>query len=148
MTIPSSVTNIGEGPFSCCTGLTNIAVDAGNTNFSSADGVVFDKHRTVILQYPCGRGGSYTIPSTVTNIGGGAFTYAVILANVEVPEIVTSISENAFYGCYSLNTIEIPGSVTNIGFQAFCLCRALTNAIIDDGVEAIGESAFQSLRPD
>lgn len=144
VTLPSSVRYIGEGPFSCCTGLADIEVDAGNTNFSSADGVVFDKHRTIILQYPCGRGGSYTVPNTVTNIGGGAFTYAVILANVEIPETVTSISENAFYGCYSLNTVNIPGSVSNIGFQAFCLCEALTNAVIADGVKAFGESAFQS----
>ncbi len=144
MIIPGSVTNIGEGPFSCCTSLSDIEVAAENTYFSSADGVVFDKHRTVLLQYPCGRGGSYTIPNTVTNIGGGAFAYAVSLDDVEIPETVTSISENAFYGCYSLNTVHIPGSVTNIGFQAFCLCRALTNAILDGGVEAIGESAFQS----
>jgi hypothetical protein len=127
VTIPDSVIHI-EGtmgsnagfPFSNCTGLTNITVDALNSNYSSVDGVLFDKSQTTLLQYPEGKAGSYKIPTnSVTSIGNRAFFHCTGLTSVTIPNSVTSIGPEAFWDCTSLTGVTIPNSVTSIGRAAF-----------------------------
>ncbi|MGA2867045.1 MAG: leucine-rich repeat domain-containing protein, partial [Verrucomicrobiota bacterium] len=69
VTIPNSVTSIGYWAFSYCTSLTAITVDALNYVYSSVAGVLFNKSQTTLIQCPGGKAGSYTVPSSVTNIG-------------------------------------------------------------------------------
>jgi len=69
VTIPNSVTNIGDYAFSGCTSLSAITVEALNSFYSSVDGVLFNKSQTMLMQYPGGKAGSYTIPNSVTSIG-------------------------------------------------------------------------------
>ena len=72
--IPDSVTNIGEGPFAYCSGLTNINVAEANPSYVSAGGVSFNITMTRLIQYPAGLlAGSYAIPNSVTSIGDSAF---------------------------------------------------------------------------
>ena len=54
LTIPNSVTTIGDTVFAWCTSLTNITVDADNLNYSSVDGVLFNKLQTSLITYPAG----------------------------------------------------------------------------------------------
>ena len=71
VTIPNSVTNIGGPAFSYCYSLTNIMVDPLNSAFSSVDGVLFNHNQTTLVEYyPGGKVGGYTIPNSVTSIGG------------------------------------------------------------------------------
>ena len=72
-TIPDSVTGIGYAAFSKCGSLKSIDVGEGNTEYSSEDGVLFDKNKTVLIHFPAGKGGHYTIPDGVTSIGDHAF---------------------------------------------------------------------------
>ena len=65
------------------------------------------------------------IPSSVTSIGGAAFSNCTALENIEIPSSVTSIGGSAFYNCTALKNIEIPSSVTSIGYYAFGYCTAL-----------------------
>src|SRR5688572_2076208 len=67
--IPYGVTNIGNYSFGGCSNLTEITVDPLNAYFRSVDGVLFDESGSKLLQFPSGRGGSYTISEVVTNIG-------------------------------------------------------------------------------
>ena len=101
--IPSSVTNIGDFAFILCFNLMAITVDAGNPNYSSAVGILFNKNQTKLIEFPGGIGGSRTVPGTVTSIGNGAFA-----------------------DCFQLTSITIPASVTNIGDYAFSLCTHLS----------------------
>jgi len=48
-------------------------VDAANPNYSSTNGVLFDKAQTTLIEFPGGLAGSYTIPNSVTSIGDYAF---------------------------------------------------------------------------
>ena len=167
VTIPSSVTNIGERAFQGCSGLTAITVDVLSSSYSSADGVLFDKAETTLVLYPQGKAGaSYTIPNSVTAIGGYAF-WGCSLTSVTIPDSVTSIGESAFEQCYGLTGVTIPSAVTNIGESAFadCMrltsvaipnnvtsiegwtfydCSGLTNATIGNSVTTIGDTAFMS----
>jgi hypothetical protein len=107
VTIPGSVTNIGNGAFSGCADLTAITVDATNPVYSSTNGVLFDKAFTTLVEYPGGLAGSYTIPGSVSNIGVAAFEQCYSLASVTIPGSVIHIGDDAFNDCTSLTAITV-----------------------------------------
>ena len=128
VTIPGSVTSIGNNAFSGCTGLISIDVASDNLNYCSEDGVLFNKDKTTLIQYPGGKQGAYTmIPNSVTSIGYSAFYECTGLTSVTIPNSVTSIEYGAFLNCTSLTSVTIPGSVTSIGGSAFGSCSGLTS---------------------
>jgi hypothetical protein len=164
VTIPDSVTNIGQFAFFGCGSLTNIAVGVSNPAYSTLIGVLFDKTRRTLIQFPEGRTGSYVVPQGVTNIGDYAFCfcgsltnvalacsvtrigdYAFALSglmNVTIPDSVRSIGEGAFFAS-SLVSAAVGESVTSIGDSAFNDCESLTNVVIGHGVATIGDFAFE-----
>ena len=76
--IPSSVTNISIGAFDQCFSLTRIEVNEASKDFSSIDGVLYNKDRTILLKCPSNRSGSVTIPNSVTSIESFAFECAFL----------------------------------------------------------------------
>ncbi|MDR0497558.1 MAG: leucine-rich repeat domain-containing protein [Treponema sp.] len=166
VTIPSSVTAVKYGAFSQCRSLTSISVDTGNNVFISRGGILFDKSEEIIICYPAGKSGAYTIPSSVTTIadkafsncnltsvtiplsvtaiGQQAFYYCKILTNVTIPLSVTTIKDRTFYCCSSLTSVTIPLSITAIEDFAFSECESLTSVIIPSSVTTIGDRAFGS----
>ncbi len=150
ITIPNGVTSIEEGAFNCCSSLTSIIipdsvtsidgvmgtngyylfagcssltsinVSEGNPNYSSEDGVLFNKDKTEILQYPAGKTDkTYTIPDGVVNITNSTFSSCAFLTSVIIPNGVISIGSEAFEFCDSLTSVIIPDSVMHIGSEAF-----------------------------
>ncbi|MBE6796825.1 MAG: hypothetical protein E7531_00580 [Ruminococcaceae bacterium] len=121
ITIPDSVTSIGASAFSDCTSLTSIMVDLANKYYSSDEqGVLFNKDKTTLIQYPAGSDATkYVIPNSVTSISSSAFRNCTSLTSIIIPDSVTSIDSYAFRSCISLTSIIIPDSVTSIGYSAF-----------------------------
>ena len=112
ITIPESVTRIGSFAFSDCTSLVSINVEKNNPNFSSENGVLFDKNKTRLDMYPIGiTAATYTIPESVTEINGLAFSGCTNLTSITIPNNVTTITVSAFSGCTNLNTIKYNGTV-------------------------------------
>ena len=143
ITIPASVTTIGWGAFQVCKSLISIDVHNQNTAYSSTDGVLFNKNKTILIQYPQGKQGqNYTIPAGVTTIEYGAFYNCTSLSSINIPAGLTTIGTSAFSGCESLTSITIPARVTSIGDRAFSGCTRLTSITLPAGVTNIGNGAF------
>jgi TolB-like protein len=142
VTIPGSVTAIREAAFYRCSSLTGITVDKNNAAYTSIGGVVFSKDQKTLIAYPGGKKGAYTIPNSVTSIGGWAFSGCSSLASVAIPTSVTSIGDAAFHGCSSLASVAIPTSVTSIREAAFLGCSSLASVAIPASVTAIGWRAL------
>ena len=117
VTIPGSVISIGTGALSR-TAAINVATD--NPHYSSEDGVLFNKTKTVLIQYPQNKqNASYAIPNSVTLIGADAFANCKNLTNVTFGNSVTAIEAFSFAFCYNLESVTISNSVTKIGSGAF-----------------------------
>jgi len=107
VSIPDSVTSIGESAFAECTSLTQINVDYNNVSYLSQDGVLFDKAKTLFIQFPSGKSGEYAIPSTVTSIHNLTFAYCNSLTSITIPKSVSIIDSNAFMNCSKLIQINV-----------------------------------------
>ncbi len=145
VTIPNSVTRIDEGVFEGCTSLQRIDVADSNESYSSDDGILFDKAKTVLMVYPAGRTAtSYSIPGSVTTVGYAAFEDCINLTSVTIPNSVTVIRDYGFNRCSGLVSIDVSDSLTSIGGAAFANCSGLTEFEFPDGLESIGNSAFSA----
>ena len=145
VTIPNSVTSINGSPFSNCSSLTEIKVEGGNTAYTSINGILFNKEKTILVCFPNGKTEmTITIPEPVTRIGEGAFEYCTNLRSVTISNSVTSIGATAFRNCSGLTSVTIPESVTSIGNSAFEYCSGLTTVTIPNSVTTIGINAFSN----
>jgi len=132
ITIPDSVTSIGDWAFDGCSSLTAISVNDNNINYCDINGVLFSKDKTLLIAYPGGRNGDYSVPDSVTHIGDSAFFCCSSLTAITIPDSVKSIGDTAFYRCSGLTGITIPDSVTSIGDMAFEDCIRLTVRCSED----------------
>ena len=152
--IPAGVTNIGTEAFKYCTSLKTISVDPGNAYYCSLDGVLFDKNQTMLIQYPCGKAGGISIPSSVTSIKSGAFSYCSGLDSVAIPSSVISIGKEVFDFCSGLLVITVdPGNANFSSLEGVLYNKDQTtliqyplgkaaNFLIPTSVTSIGEYAF------
>ncbi len=163
--IPSSVTSIGDWAFSFCASLIYISIPKsviclnGNPfakwngkleclspNFVFEDDILFNKDKSRIISFRNQNIKSYVIPSSVTSIGKGAFSFCDSLSEIVISSSVTSIGDLAFSCCRSLSEIVIPSSVTSIGVGAFSSCDSLSEIVIPSSVTSIGDCAYSYCR--
>ncbi len=154
VTIPNNVTTIEYAAFRSCFSLTNITVVAGNPDFSSVNGVLFDQTQTTLIEFPGGLEGGYTIPNSVSTIGEPGFADCFHLTSVTIPNRVTGIGQNVFADCPSLTNITVvAGDLHFSSVNGVLFDQTQTTLItypggldgdytIPNGVTKIGETAF------
>jgi hypothetical protein len=159
ITIPASVSSIGDEALggcgvdcemvrwndTCVSCQTSITVAMDNQHYSFENGILFNKNKTILIQYLIGgQQDVYTIPNSVKTIGDRAFDRCESLTSITIPNSVKTIGDRAFARCDGLTSITIPNSVTSIGREAFSYCQGLTSITIPDSVKTIEYATFDA----
>jgi hypothetical protein len=173
ITIPDSVTTIGDGAFEFCSSLTSVTIGKGVTHLG--DFLFYDCTKLTTIYYNgtvaewqalekeknwdgelanynvvCSDG-NVAVGYTIEEVNGNYTITAVTLSNtteIVLPstyndKAVTAIANGAFENLTALTTVEIPSSVTSIGEGAFKGCTSLTKVILPSGITAIPNSLFE-----
>lgn len=169
VTVPSTVTDIADGAFSGSIALTAINVEAGNTVYASANGVLYNMDKTELISYPAGKQGAYTTEPTTKKIRKRAFYYAAKITKLTLTPSVEEIDNDAFQGTSNLKELEfqptsnlkkigtwvfvnsglekleLPASLQELGAAAFYGCTKLKTVTVDNGSQLhfIGNGSFQ-----
>ena len=130
LTIPDSVTKIGEGAFANLEGLKTIIIPGTVKEIGTNAFAYNSTLETVIMQ------------EGVEVIGNKAFSNCTKIKKIELPLSLTNIYGDAFNRNDSLERIVIPGGVKEIGGSAFTACAKLKEVILSNGLESIGGGAF------
>ena len=139
--VAKSVVEINTGTFYGCYSLKSIIVDELNVVYSSLDGVLFNKDKTIIKFMPHAKTNDYRIPDNVEVIDSGAF-YESSLSRIIIPLSVFEIKDYAFKGCSNLSNVELSNNIKEIGFEVFYGCSSLKEVIIPNGVSTIDTWTF------
>ena len=130
VTIPQSVTSIGDYAFTDCEELNSLTIKDAATSIGNSAFAECYKLTTLSLG------------EKITTIGKYAFSECHKLDNVTIPPSVTSIGNSAFRRCYALTTLSLGENIETIGKYAFEECRALTNVTIPEKVKTIEPYTF------
>lgn len=141
ITIPKNVELIDEAVFCGCSSLESFSVDPENNNFSAVDGMLCNKEGNVILAFPSGRKGEYSVPEGFIEIEPAAFNECLI-SSVTLPEGIVRIGDSAFSNSYSLESIWLPNTLKEIESNMFTWCDKLKEIHFPENLEIIGERAF------
>lgn len=130
--IPDTVTDIGQGAFYGCVGLTEITIPSSVTRigefaFANCTGLV-----------------SIVLPNGLETIRSSTFYQCAKLQSIEIPDGVTAINERAFWGCTSLSAITLPDTVSQIERFAFYGCRGLQRFTFPESTTFVGDDAFSN----
>lgn len=179
--IPARVKQIVGNIFKGCTSLTEIKVNANNPYYFAQDGVLFGPalveyspkydDNYVLLAYPAGRQGAYSIPSTVhgktidqvwtsgfegaagltditipASIGrlGTAAFESTGLTHVTIPDTVQQVDPAVFQNCTSLVSVKLPAGLTEIEQYMFANCISLQHVDMPDSITKINIYAFHN----
>jgi S-layer homology domain. len=142
VTLPVSLSYIEAAPFCGCRSLEEILVAPGNSDYSTDEyGALYNAEKTVLIQYPNGREGDFSVPEGVAYIGLRAFEGCDRrLTELTLPESLTWVGERAFCSCSALRTVVFPDQVSYVDEQTFLFCPDLEELrFLNPSCEIIGD---------
>ncbi len=160
--IPGSTIDVSEGAFRF-SHIEEFNVDSDNTEYSSVEGILYNKDQTILIEWPSGKCGDVEIPDGTLSIDEYAFTYEAVecvklpnsvrtieasafylsgITNLIMGNGVTTIGEEAFRGCYSLTRITFSENLAMIEARAFKSCFGLSFIELPDSLTYLGEEVF------
>ncbi|MGX6971753.1 leucine-rich repeat domain-containing protein [Vagococcus lutrae] len=144
--LPASLISIGERPFSGAIGLQSITVSPENLNYSSIDGVLFNKTQETLITYPADHDGhSYTVPETVATIHDHAFEYDVNLKSLTLSDSVRHVGDLAFKNMRKLETLHLNEGLTSVGRLSFYGINQLKELTLPNSLTEYGRNPLYEL---
>lgn len=164
ISIPSTVKTINQNPWKEIKNLEGFIVDTKNENYTSVDGVLYNKEKSELCMYPLDKMDTeFVVPDGVEKLRAGAFSYCKMLESIKIPYSVNEIGKNCFSQCIRLKNIVVPETATILN-NAFQGCTALAKdgfiiingvsygytsqkaekVVVPDGVKVVKEWAFLS----
>lgn len=145
ITLPSTLTKLKDAnAFYACDSLKNIFVEEGNTNYTSIDGVLYDKKITRLVAFPSGKD-TLDIPESVSSISSRAFGGCAKLTSVVLPSNITSLGEATFADS-SIENIEFSPNISSLGYYLFQGSNRLESIVIPSTIKDMGMGAFHGCR--
>ncbi len=164
-TVTKNLKDIGVLAFWNCLSIAEFTVEEGNANYAAKDGVLYSKDGKTLYSYPLAKEGTQFLipegvetiydgaffgaaleeihfPSTLVNVGAGAFEYCESIQAIALPEGTKYIYENAFADCTALVALNLPESLEGVGNYAFYACPKLKNVTLPENCKTVGEYAF------
>ena len=131
ISIPDTVTELGEGSFYICSSAVSVSVGSGVGG---------------LLPRTFGYCSSLTEVSLgdISSIGASCFINDTALADFSMPDTVTHVGDSAFSGCRSLCVLHVSSHIASIGASAFSGCRSLTSVTLPDTLCTLGGAAFRN----
>lgn len=124
----------------------DIEVHEENLHYSSLDGVLYSKDKTILLRYPNGKSGesgmlNFTVPESVNTIAKEAFYNNKSLTSITLSSNLLEIEDSAFYNCRNLVSINFNNKIETIGVDAFKNCN-FKSVELPNSLKSIKSRAF------
>ena len=140
-----NISHVSDAVFLGCPKLTAIEVGEGNPTYSSENGVLFSKDKTMLYKAPIHLE-AYEVPASVTYIRWNAFEGCTKLTQITLPANLEQIGEYAFSGCSGLTAVTFPEKLENIADGAFENCTGLTQIVLPPSTEDLGKDVFSGCK--
>ena len=165
ITIPDSVTKIGDLAFCSCTKLTKVVLPSSITTIGKYAFAACDSLKDVYIQSKLTSVGEGAFDSYIGNVyitdlkdwmssnfansgsspmrsGVNLYLNGELVTEIEIPTDIDKIGSYVFWYYEHITSIVIPDNIIYIGDGAFGGCSNLESVYIGSGVKEIGEYAF------
>lgn len=127
--------------------LQEVVVDKGNTEFSTEDGVLFNKQKTVLLSFPRRRDvKEYLIPDGVQQIAEKAFYDQPFIEEIVFPDSTIAIEKKAFANCGSLREVHLGKNIKKIGIESFAY-TAIERFVLTPNARFVNQHTWDGKTP-
>ena len=127
--------------------LQEVVVDKGNTEFSTEDGVLFNKQKTVLLSFPRRRDvKEYLIPDGVQQIAEEAFRGQPFIEEIVFPDSTIAIEKRAFADCRSLREVHLGKNIKKIGIESFAY-TAIERFVLTPNARFVNQHTWDGKTP-
>ncbi|MBO4704568.1 MAG: leucine-rich repeat protein [Spirochaetaceae bacterium] len=143
LVLPSSLTSTNSQVFENGADLKEILVSDDNPNYTTVNGVLYNKNMTKLICYPrMKEGNEFTLPNTVTSLAYGAFFRNEYLETINGLQQLTRIDDfNVFQSMKKIKELNLTGLTSGIPSYVFEF-SSVEKVYLSSSVSSLGMDCF------